>query len=61
MLNDTNVLIIALIGGILPALFWLWFWIREDKEKPEPKKLLFGAFVGGSIAVLIALFFELMV
>jgi RsiW-degrading membrane proteinase PrsW (M82 family) len=59
MLNGTNVLIISLLGGILPALFWLWFWLREDRLRPEPKSALLSAFMGGIIAVLLALFFEL--
>ena len=48
----------ALLGGILPALFWLWFWLREDKVHPEPKKIIFEAFIFGIIAVPIAIFFE---
>lgn len=61
MLNETNVLIFALLGGIAPALFWLWFWMREDRLNPEPKSALFSAFIGGIIAVLLALFFELII
>jgi RsiW-degrading membrane proteinase PrsW (M82 family) len=61
MLSETNVLIFALLGGIVPALFWLWFWIREDRLRPEPKSALFSAFIGGIIAVLLALFFELVI
>lgn len=61
MTNETNVLIFALLGGIAPALFWLWFWLREDRLHPEPKSALFSAFIGGIIAVLIALFLELIV
>jgi RsiW-degrading membrane proteinase PrsW (M82 family) len=48
----------ALLGGILPALFWLWFWLREDKAHPEPKKIIFEAFIFGIIAVPFAIFFE---
>jgi RsiW-degrading membrane proteinase PrsW (M82 family) len=48
----------ALIGGILPALFWLWFWLHEDKAHPEPKKIIFEAFTFGMIAVPIAILFE---
>jgi RsiW-degrading membrane proteinase PrsW (M82 family) len=59
MLSETNVLIIALVGGVVPALFWLWFWLREDRLRPEPKSALFSAFLGGIMAVLLALFFEL--
>lgn len=41
----------ALLGGILPALLWLWFWLREDKKHPEPKRLIFLAFLAGMLAV----------
>lgn len=61
MLSETNVLIFALLGGIVPALFWLWFWMREDKLRPEPKSAILSAFAGGIIAVLMALFFELII
>ena len=57
-MSETNVLIFSLLGGIIPAFFWLWFWIREDRLRPEPQSTLFSAFVGGIIAVLLALFFE---
>ncbi len=43
-------LLFGLLGGILPALLWLWFWLRED-EHPEPRKLITYAFIGGMIAV----------
>lgn len=41
----------ALLGGILPALFWLWFWLRQDKRCPEPRGLIFLAFMTGMLAV----------
>lgn len=58
---DTNILItiaFVLVGGIFPPLVWLWFWLREDRKKPEPKSLILATFVGGMIAVPIALFLE---
>jgi len=61
MISEVNVLIFALLGGIVPALFWLWFWIRQDRLNPEPKSALLSAFVGGIVAVLLALFFELVI
>lgn len=48
----------ALLGGILPALFWLWFWLREDKAHPEPKKIIFEAFIFGMFAVPLAIILE---
>ena len=48
----------AFLGGILPALVWLWFWLEEDSLHPEPKKLILAAFVVGMLAVPAALFLE---
>ena len=42
---------IAFLGGLIPALFWLWFWLREDKERPEPYLLIALAFIGGMMVV----------
>jgi len=41
----------AIIGGITPVLLWLWFWLREDAKNPEPRHLIFFAFVAGMITV----------
>lgn len=51
-------LLFALLGGILPALLWLWFWLREDKKRPEPRGLIMLSFVAGMIAVLFVLPFQ---
>jgi RsiW-degrading membrane proteinase PrsW (M82 family) len=50
-----NTIFFALIGGILPALLWLWFWLREDSKKPEPKLLLLLTFLIGMISVFLVL------
>jgi RsiW-degrading membrane proteinase PrsW (M82 family) len=42
---------IALLGGIAPALLWLWFWLKEDSTNPEPKGLLLLTFIGGILSV----------
>lgn len=42
---------LALLGGLLPALIWLWFWLKEDSTNPEPKGLLLLTFIGGIISV----------
>jgi RsiW-degrading membrane proteinase PrsW (M82 family) len=44
-------LAIALAGGLLPALIWLWFWHRQDKECPEPTGLIVLSFVAGMVVV----------
>lgn len=45
----------ALTGGLVPALFWLWFWLREDRAHPEPKRLIIASFVSGILAVSLVL------
>ena len=55
---DLQTIIWAFLGGLLPVLVWLWFWLKEDAKRPEPKRLLFAAFIAGAIAVPIALSLE---
>ncbi|HVV14990.1 MAG TPA: PrsW family glutamic-type intramembrane protease [Candidatus Paceibacterota bacterium] len=45
------VLFIAFLGGVLPALLWLTFWLLEDRLHPEPKKYIFFCFLGGMCMV----------
>jgi RsiW-degrading membrane proteinase PrsW (M82 family) len=49
---------IAFLAGVIPALFWLWFWLREDKAHPEPKPLLISAFIAGMLVVVPVLFLQ---
>ena len=51
-------LFVAILGGVLPALIWLVFWLLEDRCQPEPKRFIFLCFVGGMLAVWPALFIE---
>lgn len=53
-----NPLIYASIGGILPALIWLHFWLKEDRKHPEPKTRIAKTFLFGMIAVLLVLPFQ---
>lgn len=46
---------ISFIGGLVPSLLWLWFWLKEDDEKPEPRGLLLLTFIIGMIAVFVVL------
>lgn len=48
----------AFLGGVLPAVLWLWFWLREDKAHPEPRPILIGTFIAGMLSVFLALFLE---
>ena len=40
----------ALLGGLLPAIFWLWFWLKEDSVHPEPRGLIILSFLVGMLA-----------
>lgn len=51
---DTNTILFALSGGLIPALIWLTFWMREDCH-PEPKRLIFITFVFGMLSAPFAL------
>lgn len=51
-------LIFALIGGFLPALIWLWYWLKEDKAHPEPNKLIIKTFLLGMAMVPVAFIFQ---
>ena len=51
MTSDPKILGLAILGGFAPALIWLWFWLKEDNQKPEPKGLIAILFVIGMIAV----------
>ncbi len=46
---------IAILGGIFPALAWLWFWLREDATHPEPRRLIALAFFAGMVTVAIVI------
>ena len=50
-----STLFYSLLGGVLPALLWLWFWQKEDRLHPEPRALLILSFFVGMGAVLLAL------
>jgi RsiW-degrading membrane proteinase PrsW (M82 family) len=50
--------LLILCAGVLPALLWLWFWLREDRLRPEPRGLIALSFLAGMLAVPVVLPFE---
>ena len=54
----STALLISLLGGILPAVVWLLFWLREDRKRPEPRDLIIFAFVFGMVAVPLVIPFQ---
>jgi RsiW-degrading membrane proteinase PrsW (M82 family) len=55
---NISTIIYALLSGLLPALFWLWFWLKEDNLHPEPRSTIIKTFLGGALVVLIAIVLE---
>lgn len=55
MTYDPKILIVSFLGGLTPALVWLWFWLRQDREHPEPRGLLFLSFILGMAGVVFAI------
>lgn len=59
ILQHNKTLILAVLSGIIPAVFWLWFWMRqEDEENPEPVGLVLISFIMGALIVFIAIWLE---
>ena len=46
-----DTLLYAFFGGLLPAIIWLYFLLKEDSRCPEPRKMIWLAFVIGMLAV----------
>lgn len=56
---EPKTLLIAILSGAIPAIFWLWFWLKqEDDEKPEPIGLIILSFLIGSLLVFVAIWLE---
>lgn len=49
-MNITTILY-ALFGGLLPAVIWLYFLLKEDSRCPEPPRMIWLTFVLGMLAV----------
>jgi protease PrsW len=54
-MSEFTPIALAALGGALPALAWLWFWLREDSKNPEPRQLIALAFLVGMLTVAITI------
>ena len=55
---SADTLFYSLVGGIIPAIVWLLFWLQEDKLRPEPRGILLWTFICGMIAVPLVIPFQ---
>lgn len=54
-----NTIFFSFLLGIVPAFLWLWFWLKEDNEHPEPRSFILLTFFYGALSVPFALIFQL--
>jgi len=56
-LTVSSNLLYAFLGGLIPAIIWLWFWLKEDPH-PEPQKVLARTFFAGAAIIPVAMLVE---
>lgn len=54
----SHVALFALLGGMIPAIIWLEFWLREDRDHPEPKGRIIYTFLFGGLAIIPVFFVQ---
>ncbi|MFO0702418.1 MAG: PrsW family intramembrane metalloprotease [Candidatus Andersenbacteria bacterium] len=42
----------------LPSLFWFWWYVRQDRANPEPRRFLWRVFLLGALVTVPSLFLE---
>ena len=57
-MNALTIFTYLLLGGIVPALFWMWFWMHEENKHHEPKSVLIYTFALGMLAVVVSYFLQ---
>ncbi len=55
---EIQTIVYAILGGALPAIGWLWFWIHQEDENHEPLGLIVMSFITGSLLVFFAIALE---
>jgi RsiW-degrading membrane proteinase PrsW (M82 family) len=57
-MSPVYIFLYAFLAGILPSLLWLFFFTHEDSGHKKHRAVIFGCFLGGAVAVIIAIFAE---
>jgi RsiW-degrading membrane proteinase PrsW (M82 family) len=55
MTFSPETLVYAFLGGIVPALIWLYFLLKEDARCPEPRHMIIIALAAGMVSVPLSL------
>lgn len=58
LIKEPKVVLLAILSGVVPAIFWLWFWLKEDSDEKEPLGLIIISFIMGGILVFLAVWLE---
>lgn len=56
--NSFIIFFYSLLAGIIPAIFWLWFWMHEETKHKEPRKIILLTFLFGMLGVFVSFFFQ---
>lgn len=56
--NSFAVFFYSLVGGLIPSLIWLWFWMHEDNKHKEPRKIILITFLFGMCGAFVSLFIQ---
>jgi RsiW-degrading membrane proteinase PrsW (M82 family) len=51
--NSFVILSYSLLAGVIPAIFWLWFWMHEETQHKEPRKIILLTFLLGMLGVFV--------
>jgi len=54
-LHDPMTFILALLGGTIPSVIWLWYWIKEDDIRKPPLGLVALTFITGMLSVVLVI------
>ena len=54
----TETILYASLGGLVPVVIWLYFWLKEDRAHPEPLRRIALVFLAGALAVVVTYVLE---
>ena len=56
--SSFTIFFFSLIGGIIPSLIWLRFWLQEDNKHKEPRRIIAITFLLGMLGAFVSLFLQ---